>query len=86
MMAEPNLPAVAAQFRHRFFAEIVGASLQNTGVLGEGRATGRRLELVRKVIVSGQAVAIVCALLLTSSLSVEKSGWSTDSSHVIARS
>jgi hypothetical protein len=70
MMADINLPMVAAQFRRRFFAEIVGASLQGTSILEERRTTGRQLGFVRKVLVSGQAAWIVCALLLTSSLSL----------------
>jgi hypothetical protein len=67
MMADSDLPMVAAQFRRRFFAEIIGTSLQHTDLLEERRTTGRRLEFVRKVIVSGQATSIACGLLLASS-------------------
>lgn len=48
MMADVNLPMVAAQFRRRFFTEIVDASLQGGGTLEERRTVGRRLEVVRK--------------------------------------
>jgi hypothetical protein len=69
MMADSNLLMVAAQFRRRFFAEIVGASLQRTGILEERRTTGSRLSFVRKVLISGQAASTICALLLLSSVS-----------------
>jgi len=64
MMADSQLPVVAAQFRRRFFAEIVGGSLQRTEVLEERATAGHRLGSVRIVLVSGQAACIICALLL----------------------
>jgi len=64
MMADSQLPVVAAQFRRRFFAEIVGGSLQRTEVLEERSTAGHRLGSVRIVLVSGQAACIICALLL----------------------
>jgi hypothetical protein len=67
MMADSNLLTVAAQFRRRFFAEIIGTSLQRMEVLEERRTTGRRLGIVRQVLVSVQAASIACVLLLTSS-------------------
>jgi hypothetical protein len=69
MMADSNVPMAAARIRRRFFTEIVGRSLQSTGILEERRTTGHRLALVRKVIVSGQAASIICVLLLISCFS-----------------
>jgi hypothetical protein len=77
MMADVNLPMVAAHFRRRFFTEIVGASLQGGGTLEERRTVGRRLEVVRKVLVSGQAASILCALLLSSFVSLLAVLWMT---------
>jgi hypothetical protein len=77
MMADSNLLMVAAQFRRRFFAEIVGASLQRTGILEERRTTGSRLSFVRKVLISGQAASMICALLLLSSVSFLGVLWMT---------
>jgi hypothetical protein len=77
MMADSNLLMVASQFRRRFFAEIVGTSLQHTGILEERHTTGRRLSFVRKVLISGQAASIICALLLVSSAFFLGVSWMT---------
>ena len=77
MMADSDPHIAAARFRRRFFAEIVGDSLQNTKVLEERRTTGHRFEFVRKVLVSGQAASIICALLLVSSFSLLAVSWAT---------
>jgi len=66
MMADSQLPMVAARFRRRFFAEIVGGSMKRTRVLEMRATSGHRLKSVRTVLVSGQAAWILCALLLTS--------------------
>jgi hypothetical protein len=76
-MADSNIPMVAARFRRRFFAEIVGASLQRTGILEERRTTGSRLSFVRKVLISGQVASIICALLLLSFVSFPGVLWMT---------
>jgi hypothetical protein len=80
MMTESNLTVGAAQFRRRFFAEILGTSMQRTEILEEHRTTGRRLEPTRKVLVSGQAASIACALLLTSSFFLSCVLWSMHTS------
>ncbi|KAH3984651.1 hypothetical protein HBH98_160680 [Parastagonospora nodorum] len=77
MMADTDLPVVAARFRNRFSAEVLGASLQRTGYLAQERATGHQLQTVRKVLVSGQAVSILCALLLISFCSMVVLVWLT---------
>ncbi|KAI4932395.1 hypothetical protein J4E86_011617 [Alternaria arbusti] len=66
MMADSQLPMVAAQFRRRFFAEIFGGSMKRTRVLEMRATSGHRLKSVRTVLVSGQAAWILCVLLLTS--------------------
>lgn len=77
MMADTNLPHVAARFRHRFSAEVIGASLQGAGFLEEQRTVGSRSESVRKVSVSGQAASVICALLLLSSCALVTLIWLT---------
>ncbi|PZC93347.1 DUF3433 domain containing protein, partial [Pyrenophora tritici-repentis] len=70
MMADPDLPMIAALLRRRFVAEVVGGSFQSMKILEEHRTTGHRFEYVRKVLVSGQAASTICAMLLISSFSL----------------
>ncbi|KAJ8117434.1 hypothetical protein OPT61_g1379 [Boeremia exigua] len=68
MMADSALLSKAELFRRRFFAEIVGATMQKDtkGAVTEQRTDGRSYRPLRRVIVSGQAASILCALLTVS--------------------
>jgi len=77
MMADTDLPVVAARFRNRFSAEMLGASLQSTGFLTQQSATGSEFQTVRKVVVSGQAASVLCTLLLISFCSMVVLIWLT---------
>ncbi|KAH6616889.1 hypothetical protein C7974DRAFT_319174 [Boeremia exigua] len=68
MMADPNLLARAGRFRRRFFAEIIGATLQHNtiSVSQQQQMAGVSYGSSRQVVVSGQAAYILCALLATS--------------------
>jgi hypothetical protein len=68
MMPDSELLVHAARVRHRFFAEVLGATFQHDGSSDKIRTTGVRHMSVRKIVVSGQAASIISALLLTSSL------------------
>lgn len=75
MMADADLPMIAARFRNRFAAEMLGASLQRAGFLAQEPATGHQFQTVRKVLVSGQAASVLCALLLISFCSMVVLVW-----------
>jgi hypothetical protein len=77
MMADANLLTNAIKFRRRFFAEIIGASLQLGGASEELHPTGRQIVSARYVLVSGQAASVLCALLITSSCLLLGTMWLT---------
>jgi hypothetical protein len=77
MMSDPNIPTVAAQIRRRFFAEIIGASLQSSGASEEHDISGRRYVIDRYLLVSGQAASVLCALLVASFCFLLALLWST---------
>jgi hypothetical protein len=68
MMADSNLLARAIRFRRRFFAEIIGATLRQnlTNVVEQQRIAGVLYTPARQVLVSGQAAAVLCTLLIIS--------------------